>query len=94
MKVENIPCGCGALTTPNNGITCSPGVKQRFLPNPKIWANNKFDNGMMMDPAAHTQHMNVLKHLVYVWSVNWNHSMWICSFNDSTMVSLVAHGLV
>jgi hypothetical protein len=66
----------------HNGITCSPGATPGFLPNSQIWANNKCGNGIMFAPAAHTQHMNVLKHLD-VWSKGWKHS-------NSTMASLVA----
>ena len=33
------------------------------------------------DPSAHPQHMNDLKHLVYVWSGCGNHIMWICRIN-------------
>ena len=38
----------------------------------------------MFAPAAHTQHMNVLKHLD-VWSKDWKHSN-----STMAMVSLVA----
>ena len=48
-----------------------------------------------VDPAAHIlQHMNVLKHLVYVWNEGWKHSVFVWSLSHSIIVSLVAQGLV
>jgi hypothetical protein len=43
-------------------------------------------NGMMMGPAAHSQLMKVLNHLVYVWSGCGNHSMWVWSLDQCTMI--------
>jgi hypothetical protein len=31
----------------------------------QIYANKGYDNDMMMNPSAHTQHMNDLKHFLY-----------------------------
>ena len=51
-----------------NGITCSPGVTTLFFAsNPQIWANHNCGNGRM-NPAAHTQHINFLKHIKCVKS--------------------------
>jgi hypothetical protein len=42
---------------------------------PKFVTNNYGIRGMVVDPYDPVQHMNALKHLVYVWSGHGNHSM-------------------
>ena len=43
----------------------------------------------MVDPMLNTQHMNKVKHLVYVCSGCGNHSMLVWSLNHSTMITFV-----
>ncbi len=45
-------------------IICNLTVTQEISQLPKFWA---YKYGKMVDPSAHPQHMNGLKHLVYVW---------------------------
>jgi hypothetical protein len=40
-----------------------------------------------VDPSAHPQHMNDLKHHLYVWSGYRNHSTWVWGLNQCTMTS-------
>ncbi len=47
-------------------------------------------DGMMIDPAAHPQHRNNLKHLVHVWSRCGKFAMWVWSLNHCTMLLFVA----
>jgi hypothetical protein len=44
---------------------------------------------MMMDTNAHPQHMNVVKHFVYVLSGCGKHSMLVWGLNQCTMVSFL-----
>jgi hypothetical protein len=55
----------------------------------QIWETSMSGNDMMMGPAAHPQLMNVLNHLVYVWSGCGNHSMSVWSLFHCTMVLFV-----
>ena len=48
-------------------IICNLTVTQEISQLPKFWANKYGGTGKMVDPSAHPQHMNGLKHLVYVW---------------------------
>ena len=48
-------------------------------------ANMYGGNGMMVDLSAHPLHMNILKHLLYVWSRCENHSMWVWNLNQCTL---------
>jgi hypothetical protein len=43
---------------------------------------------MMVDPSTHPQHMNGLKHLVYVYGGCGNHSIWVWGLNQSTVTHL------
>ena len=43
------------------------------------------DNGMMMDPSAHTPHMNDLKQFLYI-ECGGNHSQWFWSLHHCTMI--------
>jgi hypothetical protein len=49
-------------------IICSLAVTQEISQLHIFWANKYGGTGEMVDPSAHPQHMNGLKHLVYVWS--------------------------
>ena len=40
---------------------CNPGVIKDFIQFPKLWANKYGEVGMMANPSAHLQDMNVLK---------------------------------
>ncbi len=71
-------------------IICCHAATQEFGQLPKFRADKYGGNGMMMDPSAHQQLMNVLKHLVYVWSGCGNHSMWVWGLNQCTLTSFVA----
>ena len=44
---------------------------------PNFCANKCGSSSMIVDPSAHPQHMNGLKHLLYAWSGCGNHSMWV-----------------
>ena len=43
---------------------------------------------MIVDPSAHPQHMNGLKHLVGVHGRCGNNSMWVWGLNQSTLTHL------
>jgi hypothetical protein len=59
-----IPCGSQDLTTGHcNGL--QPSFKTGFWSNSQIWTNKCGGNGVVMNPYAHSQQMNVFKHLVY-----------------------------
>ena len=49
-------------------IICSFAVTQEISQLPKFCGNKYGGSGKMVDPSAHPQHMNGLKHLVYVRS--------------------------
>jgi hypothetical protein len=70
-------------------IICSLAVTQEISQIPKSWADTYGGSGMMVDPSAHQQHMNGLKHLVYVWSGCGNHSRWVLGLNLCTLTSFV-----
>jgi hypothetical protein len=59
-------------------------LKQDF--ESQIWTNKCGGNGMVMDPYAHPQQMNVLEHLEYASGGCGNHSRWVLSLNHCTMV--------
>ena len=48
---------------------CSPGVIKDFSQFPKLWANKYGEVGMMANPSAHPQDMNVLKRSLYMFEV-------------------------
>ncbi len=54
-------------------IICSLAATQEISQLPKFGAYKYGGSGMMVDPSP--QHMNGLKHLVYVWSGYGNHYM-------------------
>ena len=56
----------------------------------QIWASTCHDNEVVMDPYAHPLHMNVVKHLVYVWPGCVIHSGWVWSLIACVMVWIVA----
>jgi hypothetical protein len=58
-------------------IICSLAVTQEISQLPKFWADKYGGSGMMVDRFAHPQHINGLKHLVYVWSECGNQSRWV-----------------
>jgi hypothetical protein len=66
-----------------HAIVSIPGVNWKHRRNPN--ANMCREYGMMMDPSAHPQHMNVLNHLEYVWRRCENHLMWVWSLNHCNM---------
>ena len=70
-------------------IICSLAVTQEISQLPKFWADKYGGSGMMVDPSAHPQHMNGLKHLVYVWSGCGNYSRWVRGLNHCTLTSFV-----
>jgi hypothetical protein len=47
-------------------IICSPAVIDKFGQLSKFETNNYDGSGMMADPSAHPQHMDVVKLHVYV----------------------------
>ena len=49
-------------------IICSLAVTQEISQLTKFCGNKYDGSGKMVDPSAHPQHMNGLKHLVYVCS--------------------------
>ena len=66
-------------------IICKLTVTQEIGQRPKLCTNKSDGSGMMVDPSAHPQHMNGIKHLVDV------HKMCIvdietipCEFGAST----------
>ena len=71
-------------------IICSQAVTQEFGEFPYFFAGKIGGSGIMVYPSAHSQHMNVLKHLVYLRSGGGNHSMWVWGLNQCTMTSFVA----
>ena len=70
-----------------DGVTTIANV---FSQLPKVWAKKYGGSGMVVDPSDHPQHMNNLKHLVYVWSGWGNYSKLILGLNQCTMTSFVA----
>ncbi len=71
-------------------IICSLTVTQEISQLlPKFGAYKYGYSCMMMDPSALPQHMNGLKHLVYVWSGCGNHYMWVRGLNHCTLTSFV-----
>ncbi len=49
---------------------CSWEVAHEYGQLPKIWTNNYNGSGMLLDPSAHPQNMNGLKHLIcfeWIW---------------------------
>jgi hypothetical protein len=71
-------------------IICSHAATQEFGQLPKFRANKYDGNVFMVDPSAHQQLMNVLKHIAYVsWSGCGNHSMWVWGLNQCTLRSFV-----
>ena len=66
-------------------IICTPAVTQEFGLLTKLRTNKYGGSGTMVDPSAHQQPINVLKHLVYVWSGCGNHSMWVWGLNQCTL---------
>jgi hypothetical protein len=63
---EPFHVGLGHQTI-HHDIICSPaGVTNIFSQLPKVWAKNYVGSDIVVDPSAHPQHMNDLKHLVYV----------------------------
>ncbi len=58
-------------------IICSLAVTQEISQLPKFWADKYCGSGMMVDPSVRPQHINGLKHLVYVCSGCGNHSIWV-----------------
>ena len=57
-------------------IFCTPAVTQEFGQLTKLDTDKYSRSGVMMvDPSAHQQHVNVLKHLTHFWSGGENHSM-------------------
>ena len=73
-------------------IICSlAGVIKEICQFCEFCANKKYGgNGAKVDPSAHPQHMNGIKHLLYVWSGCENHIMWVWSLNQCTLTSFVA----
>ncbi len=70
-------------------IICSLAVTQETSQLPKFGAYKYGGSGVMVDPSPHPQHMNGLKHLVYVWSGCGSHSMWVFGLNRCTLTSFV-----
>jgi hypothetical protein len=71
-------------------MICSFAVTQEICQLPNLCTNKYDGSGMMADPSAHPQHMNGLKHFVYVWSGCGNHYMWVWGIKQCTMTSFVA----
>ena len=63
-------------------IICSLAVTQEISQLLKFGAYKYGYSWVMVDPSALPQHMNSLKHLVYVWSGCGNHSMWVWGLNN------------
>ena len=62
-----------------------PSSNPGFQQTPPICTNSCSGSGKVMDCSAHLHHMNVVKHLAYIWCGYENHAMWVCSLN-CTMV--------
>ena len=85
-EAETISCGFEASITEQQ-LHLAPSSDQAFLLISRIRTNKCGGIGMMTDPYAHQQHMNVVKHLSYVWRGSGNHLLWVWSLNHWTMPS-------